>query len=133
MILSGGCCCGAIRYQASGPLFHLTSCHCPTCRRVSGAASVAWGSVLPENYRVIQGVPARFQSSATVTRTFCGACGTALTYQNQDLPGEIDITVCSLDDPAPHAPQDHTFTRYRLDWDVSADGKPVYAGTRSEG
>ena len=132
-ILNGGCCCGAIRYQVAGPVYHRTSCHCPTCRRVSGAASVAWFSVERAAYRITAGTPAVFHSSAPVTRTFCGNCGTPLTYQRTDSPDEVDVTICSLDDPAPFAPQDHTFTAYRLSWNHSADDIPQFKYTRAEG
>lgn len=137
MILTGGCCCGAIRYELGGDAgaspYHLTTCHCPTCRKVCGAANVAWLSVVPASLRITKGAPASFHSSPTVTRTFCGNCGTQLTYQNSDLAGDIDVTICSLDDPEPFAPQDHTFAAYRLSWDLSADGKPAYQRTRAEG
>lgn len=133
MTLSGGCCCGAIRYETSDRVFHKTSCHCPTCRRASAAASVAWFSVEHSAYQVTAGTPAQFHSSVNVTRTFCGACGTQLTYQHSGTPDQIDVTICSLDDPEPHAPQDHTFTAYRLSWNRSADGMPEYPQTRAEG
>ena len=82
------------------------------------------------NYRVTAGAPSRFQSSPGVTRTFCAACGTQLTYQRSDEEQFIDVTLCSLDEPDALAPQDHTFTQYRLSWDMSADGKPEYLRLR---
>ena len=133
MPLIGGCCCGAVRFETSDQVSNATICHCPTCRRAAGAASVAWYSVAVAGYRITSGSPARFQSSAAVTRTFCGACGTPLTYSREDEPGTIAVTVCSLDEPQRLVPADHTFTRYRLDWDLICDGKPAFAGTRSEG
>ena len=132
MALGGGCFCGAIRYEIGDRPFNKTICHCPTCRGVSGTASVAWCSVAESDYRIVAGSPARFASSEHVERTFCSACGTHLTYRNRGL-GEIDVTICSLDDPEPHAPQDHTFAKYRLGWDHCNDGLPAYQGLRSEG
>jgi len=63
MMLTGGCCCGAIRYEAGGEPFHATLCHCTTCRRSSGAPIVAWFSVRESEFRVVTGEPARFASS----------------------------------------------------------------------
>ena len=78
------------------------------------------------------GNPVRYHSSAEVTRSFCGTCGTQLTYQRNGAPGEIDVTICSLDDPEAIAPADHTFARYRLSWDPIADGTPVYQQLRQQ-
>ena len=133
MTISGGCLCGAVRYNASGRVFHKTICHCPSCRRAAGAPCVAWFSVTTDGYRVTAGTPAEYRSSANVLRTFCANCGTPLTYQRDDVPGEIDITTCSLDAPAAIAPDDHTFAHYRLAWLVIDDGLRTYAHTRSEG
>ena len=126
MPLTGGCYCGAIRYEASDEVFHKTICHCEDCRRVSGAPCVAWFSVMQPDFQLTKGVPARLRSSQRVTRTFCAACGTPLTYQHDDTLTEIDITIGSLDHPDSVVPEDHTFTCYRLSWVKTADGLPEY-------
>lgn len=133
MALYGGCFCGAVRYAVSGPVFNVTDCHCPTCRRVTGAAAVAWFSIAQDQFSWTAGAPALLRSSERVSRHFCSACGTALGYQHDDSPGELDITVCSLDDPGALAPADHTQTRYRLPWQVIGDSLPRYPGSRAEG
>lgn len=131
--LTGGCLCGAVRYETAPQVFNKTICHCPSCRRAAGAPCVAWFSVAVDDYRVTAGAPTTYQSSAQVSRTFCAACGTALTYRRDDIAGEIDVTTCSLDDPASVAPDDHTFAAYRLAWIKIDDGLPAYAHTRAQG
>jgi hypothetical protein len=131
--LTGGCLCGAVRYETSPQIFHETICHCPSCRRAAGAPCVAWFSVLASDFRITAGTPAAYQSSEHVTRTFCAHCGTALTYRRADIADEIDITTCSLDDAASVAPDDHTFTAYHLPWLKIDDGLPSFPGTRSQG
>lgn len=133
MTWSGGCYCGAVRYQVDGDITNRTTCHCPTCRRVSGAPAVSWFTVASEGFRLVSGSPAELRSSEHVTRTFCAACGTALTYRRDDLPQELDVTICSLDQPEAMAPADHTQTHYRLPWDAIVDGLPQYPHSRSEG
>ena len=134
-MLSGGCFCGAIRYQASGQVFNCTNCHCEICRRTTGAPCVAWFSVPAAGFRVVLGAPARFRSSDHATRTFCPTCGTQLTFSDDAAPEEIDISTCSLDDPAASAvvPHDHTFTSSQLPWLRLADELPRYARNRSAG
>jgi hypothetical protein len=133
MTMSGGCSCGAIRYEALGAPFHCTLCHCADCRRVSAAPALGWFSVATAKLRFTQGSPKARRSSAQVTRTFCADCGTPLTWQHDDAPQEIDVTTCSLDDPSLAAPQDHTFVHSRVPWLPLCDGLPAYPRTRSEG
>jgi hypothetical protein len=73
-----------------------------------------------------EGAPARYQSSPGVTRTFCSHCGTPLTYQAEDLPGEIHLLVGSADHPeAEHlTPQWHTFDNERISWVDLGAGLP---------
>jgi hypothetical protein len=101
------------------------------CRRTTGAPFVTWFSVPRTQFRLIRGEPARFRSSANGQRSFCAHCGTQLTFEHQDFPGEIDITTCSLDDPNVLPPKDHTWMRSRLDWIALADRLPEYPEARS--
>jgi hypothetical protein len=128
-MLSGGCYCGKVRYEAAEPR-HETICHCADCRRIVGVASIAWFTVPRAAFRWTAGEPASFRSSSKAMRRFCGTCGTSLTFESEDTPGEIDITTASLDDPNAVPPKDHTHTGSRLVWDEICDGLPVYKGTR---
>ena len=92
----GGCFCGRIRYEVTGTPFHETNCHCSICRRTTGAPFVAWFSVRPSEFRLASGEPVRFRSSAKGTRSFCGHCGTQLTFQGDDWLDEVDVTTSSL-------------------------------------
>ena len=133
MTLSGGCYCGAIRYEAAGPLFNSTLCHCADCRRVTGAPAVGWFSVAHASLRYTRGAPREFQSSPKVRRAFCADCGTTLTWRHTDMPQEIDIATCSLDDPDAVPPQDHSYVASAVRWLHLADDLPLYPRSRSEG
>ena len=133
MDLSGGCFCGALRYQVAGPVVNATTCHCQSCRRVAGAPAVSWFTVRRDAVRWPAGAPLEFQSSPGVMRSFCAACGTPIGYRSDDAPDEIDLTVCSLDAPAALAPRDHTQTADKLPWDVIGDGLPQYPHSRAQG
>ncbi len=131
-MIEGGCFCRYLRYQAAGQPYHETSCHCSICRRTTGAPFVAWFSVAKSTFQWIAGEPKYFHSSAKGTRAFCPHCGTQITFENSDVPREIDITTCSLDDPEQLAPKDHTRTSSKLSWVKLADGLPEYAEARAE-
>jgi hypothetical protein len=128
--IEGGCLCGAVRYRALGQPYGITHCHCRTCRRASGAPFVTWAGVDTDKFTFTSGKPAAYASSVNVVRTFCGQCGTALTYQRSELPGSIDVTLGSMDDPEALRPEDHTWTESRLSWISMGDGLPAYRRER---
>jgi hypothetical protein len=103
------------------------------CRGTTGAPSVAWFSVPSADLLWLSGTPRTFRSSSHATRSFCPTCGTQLTFVDDATPGETDITMGSLDDPAGVAPRDHTFTGDKLPWVILADGLPQYRRSRAEG
>jgi hypothetical protein len=124
--IKGGCFCGAVRYEADGPAFHETICHCTDCRRAVGSVSVAWFTVKRVDFRFTASQPAAFQSSPKVTRRFCATCGTSLTYEYADRMAELDLTIASLDQPETTPPKDHSQAADRLGWDKICDGLPEF-------
>lgn len=131
-MLEGGCFCGAVRYVAEGEPFNPTLCHCADCRRAAGAPCVAWFSVPAAALRFTRGAPRFFASSPKAERGFCAGCGTTLTWRGHATPGEIDVTIASLDDPEAVPPADHTLVRGRLSWMRLDDGLPQHQGWRTE-
>lgn len=132
-MLKGGCYCGAVRYEAAGTPFNETSCHCTICRRTTGAPFVAWFSVRREDFHFAAGSPTRFNSTAKASRSFCGRCGTQLTFESGDTPDEIDVSTASLDEPDAVPPLNHIWTRSKLSWIRLADGLPEYPQSRLSG
>jgi hypothetical protein len=122
----GGCLCGRVHYRVSGTASNLCFCHCASCRRASGAPLVAWGTFVRENFRLTRGSLAEYRSSPAVTRGFCAACATSLTYRNDARAAEIDVTLASLDDPTLLAPQMHLWVGDRLPWVSINDGRPQF-------
>jgi hypothetical protein len=128
--MNGGCFCGFVRYEAGGAPTDRTTCHCVICRRTTGAPHVTWFTVRRDAFSVTTGTPASFRSSEHAVRTFCPRCGTQLTFASARFPDEIDVTVCSLDEPGAEPPTDHTFAASRVAWDVICDGLRSYPQAR---
>ncbi|SFR80313.1 GFA family protein [Sphingomonas jatrophae] len=124
--VTGGCRCGAVRYEAEGAPEHHALCHCEDCRRSAGAPVVGWLAFKRAQVRVT-GSPTTFQPSADVVRQFCGACGTGLFYINEAvLPGLIDIQSATLDDAASMPPGAHIQVAERLPWMTDLDALPAF-------
>lgn len=127
MGLTGGCHCGAIRYQVSGTPQHVALCHCKDCRRSAGAPMVSWAAFAEEELKVTAGEPRMFNSSGETWRSFCGDCGTGLFYRNQTfLPGIVDIQSATLDDPDALPADAHIQTAERIKWMEAAHTLPVF-------
>jgi hypothetical protein len=128
--IEGGCFCGEIRYRASGRPTNSMVCHCRSCRRISGSPVVAWLTFPVARLQFIRGKPARFQSSRPVRRTFCGSCGTPLTYAHSNSPRFVDVTTASLDNPTRYPPTHHSWLSHDLAWLRFGDGLPAYQQAR---
>jgi hypothetical protein len=114
--IEGGCLCGRVRYRATTRPVHQTICHCASCRRASGAQSLAWVTFPLDRFAFVQGEPVRYQAENGARWGFCAQCGTSLTYEIGRRPGEIDITTGSLDDPEAFPPTAAVNADEKLSW-----------------
>lgn len=122
-MLTGGCRCGAVRYQAQveDPSRHAL-CHCEDCRRSAGAPAVAWLAVPDSAFRVTSGEAQSWHGTGGAVRHFCDVCGTGIYYLNPTvLPGIVDIQSATLDDPESHAPAAQIQCAERLEWMARLD------------
>ena len=113
--MTGGCLCGAIRYQVDGEPLQVVNCHCSMCRRHSGAAYLTYVAYDRNRVRFV-GAPTEYRSSANVVRTHCGQCGSPLTFVFDPEPHKIWLTVGSMDDPGAVRPTEHWYTDDRVSW-----------------
>ena len=127
-MLTGGCHCGAIRYELDGETISHALCHCTDCRRSSGAPMVGWAMV-PDSKLTVTGEPSIYASSESGRRYFCIQCGTGLFYSNaENLPGLVDIQSATLDDPDELPAQVHIQTADRIGWMADAHRLPEFEG-----
>jgi hypothetical protein len=127
MTISGGCHCGAVRYEADGEALTHALCHCTDCRRSAGAPMVAWTMYPVEAVKVTKVAPKIYHSSENGRRHFCGDCGTGVFYTNAVmLPGIIDIQSATYDNPNAVAPQAHIQVAERIAWMESAHALPSF-------
>jgi len=126
-VATGGCHCGAIRYQADGKPLHHFLCHCGDCRRHAGAPMVGWTMYPAAAVRVTKGQPKIYESSTDGRRHFCAECGTGLFYTNEAiLPGIIDVQSATNDDPDAVPAQGHIQVAERLRWMEHAHELPTF-------
>jgi len=125
--ITGGCHCGAVRYQIEGELLAHALCHCIDCRRHAGAPMVGWSMYADDAVRVTKGEPKVYKSSEHGRRHFCANCGTGLFYVNANaMPGIIDIQSASYDDPDVSPPAVHIQVADRIGWMEHAHELPTF-------
>lgn len=131
--LEGGCQCGAVRYRITGEPIMAAICHCSMCRRASAAPVVAWAMFQESQVRFTSFEPKTYASSEEGERGFCSTCGTPICFTASYIPGLIDITVGSLDQPDSIKPGFHYWYSEHLAWAKFADGLPRHPKFPPEG
>ena len=124
--LTGGCLCGAVRYELSAPPYDLHYCHCRTCQKASGASAIAGGFVARDAITFTRGAPKIFKSSPVVERGFCAECGTYLLYcpTIAEWSDWVIMTIASLDNPEHWPPKRHYGIESQIPWFDTKDRLP---------
>lgn len=120
---TGGCRCGAVSFEASAEPHHISYCHCEDCRRATGAPVSAFVGFRSDAATFAGEEPKVFQNGS-VTRSFCGTCGSPIAYRDGRLPGEIYFMLGAMDHPAYFKPTLHAFVREQLPFLHMPDGLP---------
>jgi hypothetical protein len=122
----GGCLCGAVRYRALEAPVRGVMCHCPQCRRHSGAPALSFVHFPARSFTWMRGGPKLYQSSQFAQRGFCANCGSTLSMHEEVLADRMLIAVGSLDEPDRVHIDDHVWTKDQVAWFKIADGLPRF-------
>ncbi len=103
MTLTGGCYCGALRFEIEGPLRMRALCLCRTCQKISGGAGNLFIGLEADAFRYTRGEPRRYSRpdiADAPTREFCGECGVHIASRSPKVPNGLIVKVGALDEPA---------------------------------
>ncbi len=133
---TGGCACGAVRFETRHQPIFQNHCQCRDCQKRSGTGH---GSYLTFPRRAdarLTGEVTTWQvagDSGTIkTHAFCPTCGTQVHLTFDSMPDLIAVPASSLDDPGRFAPQAVTFATRGHEWDVLSPSLPTFARMPSE-
>jgi hypothetical protein len=135
-VLTGGCGCGAIRYELDAPLTGAGYCHCTRCQRRTGAGASANASVAPGSFRLVSGEERLrvWRPEGGFEKCFCGDCGSALFSRDPRDPQRIGIRLGSVDGDPGVRPAYHQFVAYAAPWEpLPDDGLPRHPERRTAG
>lgn len=131
---TGGCACGAVRYECTAEPLGSINCHCRDCQRASGTAYASILRMPAASFRVIKGeskfYTTKGDSGGTVSRGFCAECGSPLFSRLSAIPDIIGARAGSLDDPSWHRPTMDIFTKSAQPWDYMNPELPKIPGYR---
>jgi hypothetical protein len=125
--LSGGCACGAVRYEISAPLVSAVYCHCTRCQHRSGTAASANGATAPGSFRIVSGKDRlrAWRPAGGSEKWFCADCGSALFSRTTDAEQRVGVRLGTLDDDPGVRPRAHQFVAYAAPWEpIPDDGLP---------
>jgi hypothetical protein len=126
---TGGCLCGAVKYQIRGGLRGIVNCHCSKCRRFHGHFG-AYTSVDFDDIEIIHDGDLKWFRSTTdetpnVYRGFCTECGSSLFWHPKDQK-TISVAAGSLDEPTGLKTIGHVWTSQMGDYYEILDGNPKF-------
>jgi hypothetical protein len=125
--LTGGCNCGAVRFEITEPLVGSSYCHCTRCQRRTGTAASANARTAPGALRLLQGEDrlGRWKPETGSPKVFCTSCGSAI--YSEAGGGVFGVRLGALDEDPGIRPQYRQFTHYAASWEpIPEDGLPRY-------
>ena len=136
MTLTGGCNCGAVRFEVTEPLKLASYCHCTVCQRRTGTAASASAHPVAGSFRIVDGEDRLkvWVSPAGGEKWFCGDCGSQIYANNPAHPDSIGIRMGAFDADPGVRPSVRQFVAYAAPWEpIPDDGLPRHPESRHAG
>jgi hypothetical protein len=130
-LYTGGCLCGALRYEARGEPLYMGHCYCADCRKASGSGFIpfmAFAADVLTFSAPTRTFVCRSARGSDAVRNSCPVCA-SLVFGGP--VGETDshtIYAGSLDDPSVFHPKVAIFVKGRPDWAVIPEELTVFDG-----
>ena len=128
---SGGCECGAVRYEIRGPVRKVVFCHCKQCQRTSGFYVAATACAMEDLHLVHAPGLRWYKSSDIADRGFCEVCGSSIFYRAHH-GRHMSIMAGTLDAPTGLNTREHIHVEDAGDYYSIADGLPQYPGEHDD-
>ncbi len=126
---TGGCLCGALRYEAEGEPLFAGHCYCVDCQKASGSGFIPFMGFSASAVR-FSGEARQFVSKAAngddATRNSCPVCMSLVFGGAIGTSASFTIYAGSLDDPSAFHPKVAIFARSRRHWAALPDGLKVF-------
>jgi hypothetical protein len=117
--LTGGCQCGAVRYEIDAEPLTVIACHCTECQKQSASAFGMTVPVLRAALRIVKGEPKHWsriaESGNELGAMFCPTCGVRL-YHEPANKALLNVKAGTLDDRSWAQPVGHIWADMAQPW-----------------
>jgi hypothetical protein len=117
---TGGCACGAVRYEIAADPIAMNDCQCRDCQRESGTGHASH-LIFPSGHAKVQGEATHWnavgEQGTVKTRAFCPTCGSPVYMTFPAMPDFFVVRAASLDEPSRYNPQLVSWTASAQPWD----------------
>lgn len=117
---TGGCVCGAIRYECDAEPIMMFKCHCRDCQHVSGGGYAPVLLFPRKDLHITKGSLQHYATKSMAggdhVRGFCGRCGSRIS--GGPSATAIGIVAGSLDDPSLFRPTIEMQVADAQPWDL---------------
>jgi hypothetical protein len=128
--LTGGCLCGAVRFEIDKPPLFASYCHCTRCQKRTGTGASA-------NVRIERGSLRWTQGEGSITewtpegggavKAFCSTCGGHLYSRPADADEPAGVRLGAVDGDPGVRPAFRQYTAYAVSWEaIPEDGLPRF-------
>lgn len=128
--LTGGCNCGAVRFEVTEPLLGALACWCRRCQRRTGAGGGANARTAPGSFRLLAGEEAIAvwdPGDGGREKVFCGRCGSQICSRNPADRDQVSVRFGAFDEDPGIRISAHQYTAYAAPWaQPPDDGLPRY-------
>jgi hypothetical protein len=127
--LTGGCGCGAVRFEIDAPLVRALYCHCTRCQHRTGSGGGATALAEPGSVRVIRGEEQlrTWWPEGGWGKVFCGACGSGVFICDPADREFKGVRLGAFDGDPGVRPRAHQFVAYAARWEpIPDDGLPRF-------
>jgi hypothetical protein len=128
--LTGGCACGAVRFEITAPFSTAGYCHCKRCQRRSGALWSVNASVPVDGFATTAGEEhiRTWDPEDGLPKAFCAICGGHLFSVGDGVRG---VRLGAVDDDPGIRPQWRQWLDSAPDWEpIPDDGLERFAQLR---
>jgi len=129
MSQTGGCLCGAVRYELAEAPSMMGVCHCKNCQKQAGSAFSTIAAVPKSGFALTgalkQYVDRDTDSGNYVERWFCGECGSPIYSALPSMEDQIFLKTGTLDDTSAFTPQFNVWCSTKQNWVDLPEGVPA--------
>ncbi|MCE0492931.1 GFA family protein [Vibrio salinus] len=128
-VITGGCMCGAVKFELEDDFSQFFLCYCEQCRKMTGSANASNLFTRTDNITWLQGkeFTKRYEHpDRRFSKVFCTECGSGLPYESKSGKALI-VPAGSLDCEPEKKPDAQIFCKEQAEWHKEGIHAPKFS------